>query len=191
MSLFTQYEIRAAASNIKKSMSVVLSEQATHEKTNKTFDIFLSHSFADSDSVLGIKAIIEDIGFTVYVDWIEDAQMDRGRVSKVTAQILKSRMKRCRCLLYATSLNSSKSLWMPWELGYMDGFRDKVAILPVTDYKTDNYEGREYLGLYPFIRKGPSTISNNDFLWIFKDEQYYLPFDSWLNSTEQVFKKLG
>jgi hypothetical protein len=39
---------------------------------------------------------------------------------------------------------------MPWELGYFDGLRERVAVLPVV--KTQGaYVGNEYLGLYPTV----------------------------------------
>lgn len=47
---------------------------------------------------------------------------------------------------------------MPWELGYFDGIKNKVAILPVEDNPIcDFYFGQEYLGLYNHASK-----SNNE-----------------------------
>ena len=40
---------------------------------------------------------------------------------------------------------------MPWELGYFDGFKSAVAILPITQTEQHLYSGQEYLGLYPYI----------------------------------------
>ena len=51
---------------------------------------------------------------------------------------------------------------MPWELGYFDGIRGKVAVCPIT--YSSSFEGREYLGLYPIMEK--------DF-WLWKDGQVY------------------
>jgi hypothetical protein len=42
-----------------------------------TYDVFLSHSFMDADTIAGIAAILEAEGQRVYVDWIEDPQADR------------------------------------------------------------------------------------------------------------------
>jgi hypothetical protein len=38
--------------------------------------------------------------------------------------------------LHAITFNCSLYLWMPWELGYMDGEKGKSAILPVSQYKS-------------------------------------------------------
>src|SRR5262245_6777159 len=66
------------------------------------FDIFMSHSYEDVEVIGGIKAIIEQNGLSVYVDWIEDAQMNRGQVTPETADTLRKRMAHCKFLLYAT-----------------------------------------------------------------------------------------
>ena len=61
-------------------------------------------------------------------------------------------MRHSQSLVYATSAASSQSKWMPWELGYFDGFRPGfVAILPLVQSTGDDFSGQEYLGLYPYI----------------------------------------
>lgn len=112
------------------------------------FDIFLSYSSLDWVVIFGVYSTLVDKGFTVYVDRIEDPQLDRTNVTPETAEILRKRMKKCRSLLFCTTTNLSASKWLPWEVGYFDGFRGKVAIIPIT---TDvSFKGQEYLGLYPF-----------------------------------------
>lgn len=115
-----------------------------------TYDIFLSHSYDDARIVKLIKEMLEERGFTVYVDWIDDANLDRGKVTAQTASILRGRMNRCMSLIYLTSLSAESSLWMPWELGYMDARTSKVAVAPILE-EDENFEGREYLGLYPYV----------------------------------------
>ena len=105
-------------------------------------------------SALGIKQLLEESGLKVYVDWVEDAQLNRREVTKETAAVLRQRMRQSRSLIYLSSDNSSSSKWMPWELGYFDGFKpDGVAIMPVLDSPTDAFKGQEYLGLYPIVQK--------------------------------------
>ena len=63
-------------------------------------------------------------------------------------------MKYSKLLIYATSDNSSKSRWMPWELGYFDGLKKgKIAILPITESANDSFKGEEYLDLYDLVEK--------------------------------------
>ena len=114
------------------------------------YDIFLSHSYEDAEVIAGIKVLVEQEGLSVYVDWIEDAQADRSKVTAKTAEMLRQRMRHCRFLLFATSKASPSSKWMPWELGYFDGLRqDRVGILPIVASDGGSFNGQEYLGLYP------------------------------------------
>jgi hypothetical protein len=126
-------------SDIRKSVSM-----------DANFDVFLSHSFSDSEVIGGVKIAIEVAGLTAYVDWVEDAQLDRSQVSTQTADTLRQRMSHCRFLLYATSAASPDSKWMPWELGYFDGLKDgsKIGIFPLVQSAGDTFNGQEYLGLY-------------------------------------------
>lgn len=118
------------------------------------FDIFLSHSREDAVVIGGVKALLEDEGLRVYVDWLDDPQLDRSRVTATTADLLRRRMRKSRYLLYASSRASSHSKWMPWELGFFDGMRPgKVGILPIVRASTDSFMGVEYLALYPVIER--------------------------------------
>src|SRR5262249_10573120 len=121
-----------AAVPLQKSAGRILAEQARAFDAAAHYDIFLSHSFNDAEIVLGIKRVMEGLGLTVYVDWIEDADLGRSRVTVKTAAVLRERMKSCSSLVYAHSANSVTSVWMPWELGYFDGLREhQVWILPL------------------------------------------------------------
>ncbi|HEY1914700.1 MAG TPA: hypothetical protein VGH27_03905 [Streptosporangiaceae bacterium] len=115
------------------------------------FDIFLSHSYEDARVIEGVKTLIETTErLAVYVDWIQDAQMDRSQVTESTAQLLRQRMGHCKFLLYVSSEASPNSKWMPWELGYFDGLKGgKVGILPLVRSEGERFHGQEYLRLYP------------------------------------------
>ena len=95
MRYFTLQDIRKAAgveSSSFRSARTILKEAAQDFRNYKTYDIFLSHSFSDAELVLGAKKTLEREGYSVYVDWIEDAQLDRSNVTKETAQHIKDRM---------------------------------------------------------------------------------------------------
>ena len=150
-------EARAAAQAalpIQKRAGQVLSEQARAFDAALSYDIFLSHSSEDAEIIYGVKRMIEALGLTVYVDWVEDPQLDRSKVTAKTAAVLRARMRTCTSLVYAHSANSSSSSWMPWELGYFDGFRpQKVWILPLVSNYDSEFKEQEYLGLYPPVEK--------------------------------------
>jgi hypothetical protein len=140
------YNLRAAGQ--------ALSEEARAFSQLKKYDVFLSHSYQDADVILGVKTIIESLGLAVYVDWVEDGGLDRSQVTVKTAELLRTRMRQSSSLIYVHSAQSPDSKWMPWELGYFDGFKPNfVWILPVvTSYDTE-FRQQEYLGLYPTVDK--------------------------------------
>lgn len=120
-----------------------------------SFDMFLSHSFRDAQVIMGLRNLFIDQGLRVYVDWIDDPELDRSRVSSSTAVRLRERMKQSNSLVYATSRAASRSRWMPWELGYFDGIwgESRISIMPVEDRAGNEFDGQEYLGLYKVIGK--------------------------------------
>lgn len=166
-----------AALPLQKSASRVLSEEAQAFTSTKRYDVFLSHSFDDAEAIYGVKKMIEALGLTVYVDWIEDAKLDRSKVTVETAALLRERMKSCSSLIYTHSVNSPDSVWMPWELGYFDGFRShQVWILPLVANYDGEFKGQEYLGLYPSIEKLSSLMgrTNLGFTKVGSDKQQIL-----------------
>ena len=151
-------EARAAAQSsttrVQKSASTVLREETRAASYRSSFDVFLSHSFDDAEVILGVKKILEGLGFAVYVDWIDDANLDRNTVSSATAKVLRNRLRSCTSLVYAHSENATNSKWMPWELGYFDGFRPGfVWVLPLVTSYDSEFKGQEYIGVYPTVDK--------------------------------------
>lgn len=127
----------------------------TESKTRSTgFDIFLSHSFLDKDEVEGIYLELTTKGFSVYVDWIVDPDLNRENVTKQSAELIRKRMKSSKSLLLALSANANLSKWIPWELGFLDGATSQCALFPVSKdiYPAKTFERSEYLKLYPYIK---------------------------------------
>jgi len=153
MTYFTASELRQQAGGL--TASAAQTELSRFSKSAvRDFDVFLSHSIRDAVLIWGLKKMLEAQGSSVYVDWIEDASLDRSKVNATTAAHLRNRMKSCKSLIYATSQNASASRWMPWELGFFDGTHgmDRVAICPISS-GTGNYVGEEYVGLYKTLEK--------------------------------------
>ena len=131
----------------------LLKRSSANFSTRDRYDVFLSHRKLDAREVLALKEMVESQGLSVYVDWVENPELDRANVTPATAAHLRSVMDRCGSLLYAISVNSGESKWMPWELGYSDARHGKVAIVPISEAEliSDSYQGQEFLGLYPYI----------------------------------------
>ncbi len=161
MSLFNHQELKIKSENRYGSQPLYKSFDESLAKldsinSSKEFDIFLSHRFINSEEILILKNELETyFKCTTYIDWIDDSEISRDNVNKKTAETLKKRMNQCKSLVFAYSKSSTTSKWMPWELGFFDGSKGLVVILPIVDKPTNDnsFIGQEYLGLYPYITK--------------------------------------
>jgi hypothetical protein len=175
MDFFTAAELTSRSSIIRnrksfsESANTILANEANAYYSSRSYDIFLSHSSLDANVIVGLKSALEDNNFSLYIYWIE-ADPESYKVTPETAERIRTRMRSCKGLLYGTSQNAENSKWMPWELGYFDGIRGKVAVCPITD--SSSFQGREYLGLYPIMEK--------DF-WLWKDGRTYKTLRQWLD----------
>ena len=162
------FAIKARSKSVHHSFDNILNESLQAQKSRNNFDIFLSHSSKDKQLILGVKQLIEDSGYSVYIDWVDDPQLDRAHVNVQTADVLRTRMKQSNFLVYVDSNNATTSKWMPWELGYFDGYKpNKIGILPIRQNSEGSYTGQEYLDLYPKLEKNSSQ-----FLYEFKYSQF-------------------
>lgn len=176
MAYFTKSEARSAASvgrqvqrSAGKTFDRILKEEALSAQDSAAFHIFLSHAISDAELILGVKALLENQGFKVYVDWVEDPHLNRQSVSKETADLLRKRMRQSKSLLYVATDNASNSKWMPWELGFFDGFKPGcLAIMPILETDSAIFKGQEYLNLYPVVQKDKYANGNPD---IFVEER--------------------
>lgn len=155
------------------------------------YDIFLSHSYLDRDTVEKLNYVLEEeLGLSVYVDWIENPELNRESVTPETARSLRSAMDRSSSLLYAISTSASASKWMPWELGYSDAKHGRVAVLPIEKSSTAStaYRSQEFVGLYPRVErdKMANDTSGKDYLWAYdpRKSTRYSRFDYWLKNGD-------
>jgi hypothetical protein len=190
MALLNRQELKLKAerkfgSFAKSESAKILNESTRTFSATKTYDIFLSHSYLDADEIEAIKEVFEDHKFTVYVDWIEDKQLRRDNVTIDTAQTIKLRLRSCKTLVYAFSINSPNSKWMPWELGFFDGYNGKVSVLPLTDAPTsqESFKGVEFVGIYPYITK-TKNLAHKETLYVNEADDIYAEYSEWLNGRK-------
>src|SRR5690606_37694561 len=132
----------------------------------RAWDIFLSHAFLDREMLSGTVLSIEDLGYSVYIDWREDPKLDRTQVTAATAAVLRERMQASKCLFFSVTPNAKESAWMKWELGLKDGHNNRSAILPIESVETDSWSGQQFLGIYPYVAGGTIQSSMKEALWI-------------------------
>jgi hypothetical protein len=191
MALLTEAQVlrrATAATTLRKSAArEILTETAS---LTATFDVFLSHSSAEPENILlGVKGYLEDAGLTVYVDRYTDSQLSPEKVTRDTAGLLRSRMRASNALLYIHSRHSKTSRWMPWELGFFDGLKGRVGIMPVVQSASDQFEGQEYLGLYPYVDCTMIEGKNTPALWINATPTAYAFLPKWLRGQEKIQKR--
>lgn len=183
MPLFTSEYLKRQSSE-----SLILESKrlfSSQNKSNLKFDIFLSHSYLDRDEVFGLYRELTSMGYSVYVDWIVDSDLDRTNVTKLTAEIIRNRMKNSKSLLLAISSNAAISKWMPWELGYIDGNTERCAIIPVVKDSTNQYSFNrvEYLLLYPYLDRAATIAGNQNKIWVNADSNNYILFEQWMRGS--------
>jgi hypothetical protein len=127
MAFFTKADMRSRCNRILaeqqrlgKSMRTILAELPLLTLRKPTM-FFCLTAAATKLLVLGVKGRLEDEGLSVYIDWIDDADLDRAAVTPENAKRLRRRMRQCLSLLYIGTDNASRSKWMPWEVGFFDG----------------------------------------------------------------------
>jgi hypothetical protein len=86
-------------------------------------------------------------------------------------------MNNCSSLIYLTSDSAEKSVWMPWELGYMDARAGRVAVAPIIE-DDEEFEGREYLGLYPYL-----DLTGDGF-YIHRGARSWVTFRNWMKGEK-------
>lgn len=117
----------------------------------QSYDVFLSHSSLDEKELLQLKAYLNHLGKTVYIDWVNDRVMlNRENQNQDTWNALMLRMDQSRVLLYVLTDNSIKSKYTEREVNYFKEASKKIII-----YKphTVSITIPEYLEEYGVIAK--------------------------------------
>lgn len=114
-------------------------------------DIFLSRSSRDKAQVRRVRDDLVGQGFSVCLDLDVLPTVRPQDVTGDTAEALRVAMRACHSLVYVITAQSGTSRWMPWELGYFDGFRGRVFIYPLDDAAEQHAQGMEYLRIYPKV----------------------------------------
>lgn len=150
------------------------------------YDVFVSYSWNDREYADMVVQLLEKLGYTVYIDY-NDYRLDRGNVSKNTAECIIKQMKKCKGLLYLYSPNASISKWCPWEVGVFSGMKNfRCANFPLMDNQNDDFKKQEYLEIYPYVKCRKNSLIDD--LYLYENEYKYVKLREWLNGKEPTFK---
>lgn len=158
VTFFTASSVRARARNSAKQLGIsvpdALLKEARRDETR--YDVFLSQTVRDHDLVYGVYIILtEDLQLTVFCDWIDSESMDHSNVTPRHARAVRNAMSKSTGFVFLDTQNSTQSTWMSWELGWFDGANGRIAVFPILNETSEQYRGREFIGLYPVVEQDP------------------------------------
>ncbi len=155
----------------------------------QTYDLFISHSFKDKDLVIGLYHLFSAAGYKVYIDLVDDSNLERKCVTPSTAEIIRKRIEKSKGASYIATANSMTSKWCPWELGVADGMHNRVCILPIMN--ATRFEGQEYLGLYPYLEyeQMPGQVKTDFYIHDQQDPRKYVYLGGWLLGLKPFLHK--
>ncbi len=124
---------------------------------NKRFDVFLSHRYTDADLIVKIKNVLNQYGYSVYVDWMHDRDgLPRCEFGEDSLSVLKERVKCCARFLYVHTVNCRDSEVIPKEIAFA-----KELGVPIVVVNVDGSEEDEETSSMPHVRY--SDIESNNF----------------------------
>jgi len=133
-----------------ENFNIALSSRTYTEKM-----VFLSYRREDRNWVAGIVRFLKNLGVAVYIDYLDETLEDR--TSEEVANKLRDRISKCSKFICLATPNSSKSKWMPWELGLGDRIVNykNVAVLPLTN-DASHWGDQEYGNIYGKVQSNYS-----------------------------------
>lgn len=182
MPLFTESRLYTQADICASSLKTVASEldrKSRESAKAMRFDIFLAHCSTDRRLILGLWLALEDLGFSVYIEHLQDRHLKRDNMNKESAGVLRRRMLSCKALFVMKTANDSNSVWIPWEMAFKDGHNGKTAILPIARQSTSRYVSEDIQGIYPYVTEDLNKNRERR-LWIRNSPEDYVVFEKWL-----------
>jgi hypothetical protein len=108
---------------------------------------FLCHSHYDNRIASGLALLFKNIGVELYIDWLDHTMPDKPDV--FTAKKIQDKIFKSHYFFFLATGCAKHSRWCPWEIGYANGIKKDIYIIPTSDGQSSF--GNEYLDLYPCI----------------------------------------
>lgn len=159
-------QLQAIAAQIRQQhpLPEFLTVQAGNQTPSAIFDIFLSYSSKDAPAVLGLYHWLSGRNYCVYLDCFDPSLPNPSVVNRSTAEVLRRRMVQSRSLFVATTKSTPSSAWVPWELGFTDGFSNKAAVLFIAPGGGVKFHRQSYFELYPEVQHDASKTKPDDLI---------------------------
>lgn len=140
------FQIRDLESASRRAVGGQRSRTLSEAIAAKRPTAFLSHSHLDRELARGLRLLLEEAGWDLFIDW-EHTTLDQ-RPTKEIAAWLQLSIEMCDLVLYLATANSSRSRWCPWEIGFADGKKGSSKVLIISTTDDAHTYGSEYLELY-------------------------------------------
>ena len=141
----------------------------------KEFDAFISHISQDEDKIVGFYKKLNQNGYVVYIDWVNDKfDLKRQWCNASTAQVIKKRIEQSKVFILFLTEKTLMSQWCPWELGYADALGKKICIY---QYDCDGSRMPKFYNGYP-------RMNLNDEIWVEDGEQ--IEFIKWIKLERRI-----
>jgi len=129
--------------------------------------VFLSYRREDRAYVVPVVEFLRKNGANIYIDYLDESLEDDNTS---VARQLRSRVGQCKKFISLATPNSSKSKWMPWELGLGDRIvnYENVAVLPLT-HSENNWGDQEYGKIYGRIENRSQFSSYESWQVVYPD----------------------
>ncbi|WP_282075863.1 toll/interleukin-1 receptor domain-containing protein [Maribacter aquivivus] len=188
MAIFTESQFRETARQKagSRGLSGTINETRTFSKSSATTSIFLSHSHHDKAKIEQAKVFFENLGISIYVDWMDSTMPER--TNGVTAVRIKTKIRENDKFVLLATNKAVSSKWCNWEVGIGDIYKlpkDNIAILGLAD-NIGHWTGNEYLQIYPSIEYLNGNTKNT--LGHYIASGYYVFYPS--VNGERTFKSL-
>jgi len=151
------------------------------------FDFYVSPSNVETELIIGTALSLEDCGYSVCLDGYREHDSTDRRITQERGKELRSVMERCLGMIILTTSAKSDSIWLPWECGFFEGKKSRIAVLPITPANSDIYRGEGYLGLYPFITRYQTQNQKTQLVVKF-GTKVYCTLSNWLAGGEGLIE---
>jgi hypothetical protein len=188
MAIITESQFRNTASQKSGSQGLrgYVNETRYFSKSSSTTSIFLSHSHQDKAKIEQAKIFFENLGISIYVDWMDTTMPESTNGS--TAIRIKSKIRENEKFILLATNRAVNSKWCNWEVGIGDIYKlanDNIAVLGLAD-NNGHWTGNEYLQIYPSIEYLDGNSRNNAGGFI--SQGYYVLYPS--EDRSRKFKTL-
>ena len=189
MSFITESQL-AAYRTQTKTFSAESLENVFESSFDNKAKVFLSHKHDEVKILQDVVALLKKEGVDVYIDWLDEGMP--AFTNAKTAHRLKEKIKIADKFILLATEKAINSKWCNWELGLGDAakyVKNNIALFPITK-DNGNFQGTEYLTIYPRIEYEYNKYSNGvyipeGFYVKFPDRTIY-PLKVWL---QKIFRK--